>query len=553
MEALSSDDPSHHSGLEQQLTHNNNNNNHGDTSFPPPNSYYHHGDDEPYHHHQLQLQLQLQLQQSERKINPKTNWAGTSSRQQLHRHPRGQQQRNEDSAGGGREWTDFEMQVILALLCKGVHRKPGNPLTFATALNEALNGGGGGEQRLRLDVDLEDVKELLAWVCRDKKGCLAFIERQTPQRITRRITHVFARHLDFDGSLKEWTVDGRRDVEAMKRPETMQKLAERMQREEDKRLARLESRQLMTDRDRTPSRQLDDARFENMYEDGLGAERSAAAASPTTTRSPLLPPRETVAQHLQHEETSAGPSSSTGFIGGFTGFNPVDSASLYDARLHPDDLRQGVVARSTALPPPPIPGSNTRDLAARQQDTPADGSLPTTSIVSHQQSSSVQHKTHRLGSGGNQPRYIPWNVIDDFGNSYEGAVTGGGKANQPQVPQFRTQAEEGHAQAQQIEIDRRPISVSDTTIGSPNHYPGSATTGLLHAAVPAAAETWTSGGTALLSHGASTTADPRHLSTHRTDGAAAAARSGAETPLAVRASMHPDRRGVLNEYLNRLG
>jgi len=78
-----------------------------------------------------------------------------------------------DNEGGeGRDWSDFEMQAVLALLCKRVHLKKGGALTFATALNEALNGKVGSRDNLDEDIDVQDVKALLEWIYKEKKGAL---------------------------------------------------------------------------------------------------------------------------------------------------------------------------------------------------------------------------------------------------------------------------------------------------------------------------------------------------------------------------------------------
>ncbi|KAK3357723.1 hypothetical protein B0T25DRAFT_604689, partial [Lasiosphaeria hispida] len=124
-------------------------------------------------------------------------------------------------------WSDYEMQTVLALICKGVHLQPGGTLTFATQLNEALNGNKGN--CLDNDIDLQDVETLLNWVYQKKRGALKFIERQKPQRLTRLATRVFSRNLPFDGSKKEWLVEGRRDQEAAERSEKFR----RLRREED--------------------------------------------------------------------------------------------------------------------------------------------------------------------------------------------------------------------------------------------------------------------------------------------------------------------------------
>jgi len=76
-------------------------------------------------------------------------------------------------AGSNREWTEFEMQTVLALICKRVHLRKGGVLTFATALNEALNGRVGQRRgTMEDDVDVEDVDALLAWIYKEKKGAL---------------------------------------------------------------------------------------------------------------------------------------------------------------------------------------------------------------------------------------------------------------------------------------------------------------------------------------------------------------------------------------------
>ena len=88
-----------------------------------------------------------------------------------------------DSRPEDREWSEFELQAVLSLLCKRVHLLPGNPLTFATQLNEALNSGrnGGGFEH---DVHLDDVKALLMYINMEKKGPLEVLERMRPRRIS---------------------------------------------------------------------------------------------------------------------------------------------------------------------------------------------------------------------------------------------------------------------------------------------------------------------------------------------------------------------------------
>ncbi|KAK0645903.1 hypothetical protein B0T16DRAFT_457888 [Cercophora newfieldiana] len=131
----------------------------------------------------------------------------------------------------GREWTDFEMQTVLALICKRVHLEKGGALTFATALNEALNRHPKDRDNFDNDIDLQDVKDLLEWIYKEKKGALEFIERQTTRVPTRVAARVFARNLPYDGSDEEWRVHGRREQEAASRPEKLRDLADRMRRE----------------------------------------------------------------------------------------------------------------------------------------------------------------------------------------------------------------------------------------------------------------------------------------------------------------------------------
>jgi hypothetical protein len=71
---------------------------------------------------------------------------------------------------GNRQWSDYEMQTLLALICKGFHLKKGGALSFATALNEALNGKR--REHMDDDVDVEDVALLLEWLEKEKKGAL---------------------------------------------------------------------------------------------------------------------------------------------------------------------------------------------------------------------------------------------------------------------------------------------------------------------------------------------------------------------------------------------
>ncbi|KAI0128416.1 hypothetical protein BJ170DRAFT_682209 [Xylariales sp. AK1849] len=112
------------------------------------------------------------------------------------------------------EWTPFELNIVLALICKGEHTRL-NSLQFATKVNEALNGNSVGAYDN--DIPVGDVEDLLRAVEKNKKGALAFIERQPhPHVLTRTKRRVFERNLPFDGSLAEWVGGRREEVRRMK-------------------------------------------------------------------------------------------------------------------------------------------------------------------------------------------------------------------------------------------------------------------------------------------------------------------------------------------------
>lgn len=103
-----------------------------------------------------------------------------------------------------REWTKFEMRVVLSLLCR--HVDPRDTIGFATELNKALNG-----KSYKDDIPVDDVRAMLDKLSREKKGVLAFIERQPTQTITRLQSRIFQKRMVADGSLREWVLEGRRD------------------------------------------------------------------------------------------------------------------------------------------------------------------------------------------------------------------------------------------------------------------------------------------------------------------------------------------------------
>ncbi|KAI0013735.1 hypothetical protein F4779DRAFT_613467 [Xylariaceae sp. FL0662B] len=119
-----------------------------------------------------------------------------------------------------RQLTPFELNVVLALICKGDHvgyqskRKAAN---MAHRLNAVLNFKDVENQ-----LSGTDVSDLLTSLQRERKGAFAFLNRQSaPHRLTRLKRQVFERGLDFDGSLKEWTVGRRKEREAKRKAELM--------------------------------------------------------------------------------------------------------------------------------------------------------------------------------------------------------------------------------------------------------------------------------------------------------------------------------------------
>ena len=113
----------------------------------------------------------------------------------------------------GHKWTPFELDAVLALICKGMSREGKEAIEdFAHHLNEALNGPTGGHSTSHFarrapdyskDISTRDVKELLAKIRRERKGVLAFIDRQPhPKRITRTQKLSFQKLFEFDGGME---------------------------------------------------------------------------------------------------------------------------------------------------------------------------------------------------------------------------------------------------------------------------------------------------------------------------------------------------------------
>jgi hypothetical protein len=124
----------------------------------------------------------------------------------------------------GHHWTKIELDIVLGLVCKGRHLQL-STLEFATKLNEALNGS---KSRTAYDNDIpvEDVRGLLAHIETEKKGSLAFIERQPhPHVMTRTKKRMFERNIPFTGSKQEWAAARKDKVKAMKERDKMMRNA----------------------------------------------------------------------------------------------------------------------------------------------------------------------------------------------------------------------------------------------------------------------------------------------------------------------------------------
>ncbi|KAI1333807.1 hypothetical protein F5Y15DRAFT_421517 [Xylariaceae sp. FL0016] len=144
-----------------------------------------------------------------------------------------------------RRWTKFELNAVLALICKGEHLEKLRPrgrhgiqgrgdqlMSFTSQLNEALHGDSG---RYEKDIQLRDVSELMAFLAEHRKGAFQYIDRQgPPYRLTRAKKMIFARELDFDGSLEEWMHGGRREKAAQETKELRENgVHERLLEDED--------------------------------------------------------------------------------------------------------------------------------------------------------------------------------------------------------------------------------------------------------------------------------------------------------------------------------
>ncbi|KAI0453274.1 hypothetical protein F5B21DRAFT_525975 [Xylaria acuta] len=125
-----------------------------------------------------------------------------------------------------REWSQFELDTVCALICKHEHRRTSKgrsrgcgamgikdsdeedwALQFATKLNEALHG----VNNYRYDIPVADVCELMGFIETKNQLFMAYISRQsTPFRITRSKKYAFQRLCsDFNNAFYKWAVKHR--------------------------------------------------------------------------------------------------------------------------------------------------------------------------------------------------------------------------------------------------------------------------------------------------------------------------------------------------------
>ncbi|KAI1744012.1 hypothetical protein F4680DRAFT_444704 [Xylaria scruposa] len=120
-----------------------------------------------------------------------------------------------------REWSQFELYTVCALICKHEHRqifkrryRYGNmngersdedwALGFATRLNEAIHGA----DEYQRDIPVTDVRELMDFIETKNQKFMAYISRQSaPFRITRLKKYAFQRLcIDFNDTFYKWTI-----------------------------------------------------------------------------------------------------------------------------------------------------------------------------------------------------------------------------------------------------------------------------------------------------------------------------------------------------------
>lgn len=145
-------------------------------------------------------------------------------------------------------WTEFEEHALFCIIARNIHKtglpKEADPtetpatlarrraaarmaetgsmpsirqahIDVADLLNKAIHGVGNYGK----DIDKAEVSRMIDHLMVEKKGAIAYLERQRVARVTRAMKKVWRRGLDFDGSLKEWD-EGRKENDVQARTET---------------------------------------------------------------------------------------------------------------------------------------------------------------------------------------------------------------------------------------------------------------------------------------------------------------------------------------------
>ncbi|KAJ3562233.1 hypothetical protein NPX13_g8641 [Xylaria arbuscula] len=131
---------------------------------------------------------------------------------------------NLDQEPQARQWSQYELDTVCALICKYEHLASANVkrgkrggshydytgdwvLSFATKLNEALHGTRGYKH----DIASDDVKELMDFIETKNEAVMNYIQRQSaPFRVSRAKKFAFQRlYQTFSRAFFEWTLTRR--------------------------------------------------------------------------------------------------------------------------------------------------------------------------------------------------------------------------------------------------------------------------------------------------------------------------------------------------------
>ncbi|KAJ8115575.1 hypothetical protein ONZ43_g4639 [Nemania bipapillata] len=198
-----------------------------------------------------------------------------------------------------REWTRFELDMVLALVCQHEHRgvyweKPKEPsrrrrgkgsqgqgghatsvytedraLRFARVLNNAL----GGIRRFERDIPARDVRELMGFMESEHKTVLEYIERQpAPFRVTRSKKHAFQRVCNnFNIAFPRWVIARRERLRGASMRANVE-ISRNNRIDHENMLeaeVRADRRAQLTSRNTAPSPPTPPARYEHMARDDM--------------------------------------------------------------------------------------------------------------------------------------------------------------------------------------------------------------------------------------------------------------------------------------------